>query len=183
MDAGLARVLDRFAQQWRPYPGSDTRIASVPPPAVQGREEGRLEDERAFLSAATTQPAALKEVRAYLHVEDFADPVHAGLFGCLAALVHRGEVIDPVTVVWEAQHRGLLTHTTPTAILTTCAPSGADPAYWAQRILRHSLLETAATTADHIGHLAADPTLTPHQLITTTHRTLGDLTAVRLRPR
>ncbi|MGW2600282.1 DnaB-like helicase N-terminal domain-containing protein [Streptomyces klenkii] len=177
----LARVLESLAQQWRPYPGSHTRIASVPPPAVQGREEGRLEDERAFLSAATTQPAALKELRAYLHAEDFTDPVHAGLFGCLAALVHRGEAIDPVTVLWEAQHRGLLTHTTPKAILTACAPSGADPAYWASRILRHSLLETAATTADRIGHLAADPTLTPHQLITATHRALGDLTAVRLR--
>ncbi|MEU5049089.1 DnaB-like helicase N-terminal domain-containing protein [Streptomyces sp. NPDC021096] len=146
MDAGLARVLDGFAQQWRPYPGSDARIASVPPPAVQGREEGRFEDERAFRSASTTQPGAPREVRACLYAENFADLVHAGLFGRLVALVHRGEAIGPVTVVREAQHRGLLTHTTTKSILTTCSPSGADPAYWASRLLRHPLLETAATT-------------------------------------
>lgn len=131
----------------------------------------------------TTRPGDLKEIRTYLTAEDFTHPLHGQLFRCLTALHHRGDPIDPITVVWEAQHRGLLTRgeATPEDILTTCVWSGNDPAYWATRVLRHALLTTAATTADRIDRLAADPTLTPHQLITASRRSLGDLTSARLR--
>ncbi|WP_374230767.1 DnaB-like helicase N-terminal domain-containing protein [Streptomyces sp. UNOC14_S4] len=126
---------------------------------------------------------ALTEVRAYLTAEDFADPVHQQLFRALAALDHRGDAIDPVTVVWEAQQRGVFVRTTatPDYVLAICERSGADPAYWATCVIRHALLSAATDTASHIGRLAADTTLTPHQLITTSRRTLADLTAVRLR--
>ncbi|MFD0382404.1 DnaB-like helicase N-terminal domain-containing protein [Streptomyces stramineus] len=142
-------------------------------------------DERVFLSAVTNRPAALTEVRTYLRAEDFADPVHQQIFRALAALDHRGDPIDPVVVVWEVQQRGVFASTpaTPDDVLAICERSGADPAYWAARVIRHALLSTATDTAAHTGRLAADTTLTPHQLISASCRTLANLTAIRLRTR
>ncbi|GHF27250.1 hypothetical protein GCM10010218_05240 [Streptomyces mashuensis] len=176
----LTSALDTLAHHWRPHPAT---LARTTPdvPEVRRRDQQRHDDEQAFLSAATTRASALKEVRAFLHAEDFGDPLHAELFRSLAALHHRGEAIDPLTLVWEAQHRGLLTHTTPQDILAICQLSGGDPVYWATRVLRHSLLDTASATGDRIGRLAADSTLTPHQLIAASQRALSDLTTTRMR--
>ncbi|MFI9202171.1 DnaB-like helicase N-terminal domain-containing protein [Streptomyces sp. NPDC053048] len=177
----LSSVLNALAQHWRPHPSTPAHTTPDVPPGVRRQDEQRHDDEQAFLSAATTRPTALKEIRAFLHAEDFGNSLHAELFRCLAALHHRGEAIDPVTLVWEAQHRDVLAHTTLQSILDTCQPSGGDPVYWATRILRHSLLDTAAITGKHIGRLAANTTLTPQQLITASRRALDDLTATRMR--
>ncbi|CAM5326568.1 DnaB-like helicase N-terminal domain-containing protein [Streptomyces abikoensis] len=177
----LTSTLDALARHWRPHPSTLPRAAPSAPPGVRRQNEHRHDDEQAFLSAAITRPTALKEIRGFLHAEDFVTPLHAELFRCLAALHHRGEAIDPVTLVWEAQQRGLLSHTAPQSILSACASSGGDPVYWATRVLRHSLLDTASATGDRVGRLAADPTLTPHQLIAASRRALADFTATRMR--
>lgn len=179
----LADVLDQLARRWRPHPGSLPRTETATATSLNEGTDDQGLGERALLSAVTHQPAALREIRTYLMAEDFADSVHQQLFRTLAALEHRGDPIDPVTVVWEAQHRGVFTRTTttPEDILTICEPSGNDPAYWATRVLGQALLSAATDGAVRTGRLAADTTLTPHQLITASRRALGDLTAIRLR--
>ncbi|GAA0438106.1 DnaB-like helicase N-terminal domain-containing protein [Streptomyces luteireticuli] len=181
----LADVLEQLTHRWRPHPGSLPRIETSAPSTQSEDIEGRVQDERVFLSAAANRPAVLTEVRAYLTAEDFADPVHQQLFRALAALDHRGGPIDPVIVVWEAQQRGVFARTTatPDDVLAICERSGADPAYWAARVIHHALLSTATDAATHIERLAANTTVTPHQLISASRRTLADLTAVRLRSR
>ncbi|GAA0460931.1 DnaB-like helicase N-terminal domain-containing protein [Streptomyces sp. NPDC046215] len=181
----LADVLEQLTRRWRPHPGSLPRTETTTPSAQNEDIDGRVLDERVFLSAVTNRPAALTEVRTYLRAEDFADPVHQQIFRALAALDHRGDPIDPVVVVWEVQQRGVFASTpaTPDDVLAICERSGADPAYWAARVIRHALLSTATDTAAHTGRLAADTTLTPHQLISASCRTLANLTAIRLRTR
>ncbi|MFJ4533997.1 DnaB-like helicase N-terminal domain-containing protein [Streptomyces nigrescens] len=44
----------------------------------------------------------------WLQPDDFTHPLHAGLWQCLVALTRRDTPVAPVTVLWEAQHRGLL---------------------------------------------------------------------------
>ncbi|WP_189449176.1 DnaB-like helicase N-terminal domain-containing protein [Streptomyces abikoensis] len=179
----LADVLEQLARRWRPHPGSlpRTKVGLTPSPNEDTGD--RVHVEQAFLSAVTHQPTKLREVRAYLTVEDFADPVHQQLFRALAALDHRGDPVDPVTVLWEAQYRGAFTRTTttPQEVLAICEPSGNDPIYWAVRVLGQSLISTAAEVSTRIKALAADATLTPHQLITASRRAHGDLTLIRLR--
>lgn len=181
----LADALEQLTRRWRPHPGSLPRTETSAPSTQSEDIKDRMLAERVFLSAATNRPAVLTEVRAYLTAEDFADPVHQQLFRALAALDHRGDPIDPVTVVWEAQQRGVFARTaaTPDDVLAICERSGADPAYWATRVIRHALLSAATDAAGRIGRLATDTTLTPHQLITTSRRALADLTAIRLRSR
>ncbi|MGW2577458.1 DnaB-like helicase N-terminal domain-containing protein [Streptomyces nondiastaticus] len=181
----LGDVLEQLTHRWRPHPGSLPRTETSAPSAHSEDIEDRVQAERIFLSAATNRPAVLTEVRAYLTAEDFTDPVHQQLFRALAALDHRGEPVDPVIVVWEAQQRGVFARTTatPDDVLAICERSGADPAYWAARVIRHALLSTATDAAAHIGCLAADTTLMPHQLISASRRTLAGLTAIRLRSR
>ncbi|MFF7728770.1 DnaB-like helicase N-terminal domain-containing protein [Streptomyces sp. NPDC008001] len=177
----LASALDELAEHWHAHPGATNRGGSPPPLRKLPPNAQRHADEQAFLSAVTTRPHELRDIRAYLTPEDFASPLHQQLYRCLSALHHRGEPIDPVTVVWEAQHRGVLADATPETVLTTCARSGNDPAYWAAQLLDHALISTAATSAQHIEHAAADSTITPHRLITISRRALGDITAIRLR--
>ncbi|WP_422399136.1 DnaB-like helicase N-terminal domain-containing protein [Streptomyces netropsis] len=176
----LAGLLNELACHWRAHPGATPSRVS-PPFHELSPDDQRHADEQAFLSAATTRPDSLKDIRLYLTPEDFARPLHRELYRCLTALHHRSEPIDPVTVVWEAQHRGVLASITPETVLAICARSGNDPAYWATRLLDHALLSAAATTAEDVKRAAADPTIAPHRLIAVSRRALGDLTAVRLR--
>ncbi|MFF4403328.1 DnaB-like helicase N-terminal domain-containing protein [Streptomyces sp. NPDC001262] len=176
----LAGALDELARHWRAHPGAAPR--GISPPARELHASGeRQADEQAFLSAATTRLHELQDIRSYLTPEDFAAPLHQQLYRCLTALHHRGEPIDPVTMLWEAQHRGVLTGTTPETVLTICAHSGNDPSYWATRLLDHALINAATTTAQNIERAAADPATTPARLIAISRRALSGLTAVRLR--
>ncbi|MEU1819903.1 DnaB-like helicase N-terminal domain-containing protein [Streptomyces roseifaciens] len=177
----LTTALDDLSQRWRAHSGATPRGGSPPPLRELPPNDQRHADEQAFLSAVTTRPNELGDIRSYLSPEDFADPLHQQLYRCLTALHHRGEPIDPITVLWEAQHRGVLASTTPETVLTTCARSGNDPDYWATRILDHALLSTTAASAELIKLAVDDPTMTPQQLITVCRRALRDLTAVRLR--
>ncbi|MEU2868704.1 DnaB-like helicase N-terminal domain-containing protein [Streptomyces olivoreticuli] len=177
----LVSALDELAQYWHAHPGATNRGGSPPPLRKLPPNNQRHADEQAFLSAVTTRPHELRDIRAYLTPEDFADPLHRQLYRCLTALHHRGDPIDPVTVVWEAQHRGILAHTTHETVLTTCAHSGNDPAYWATRLLDHALLSAAAASAEQIGHATTDAAKTPQQLIAVCRRALREFMAVRLR--
>ncbi|KPI02835.1 DnaB domain protein helicase domain protein [Actinobacteria bacterium OK074] len=180
----LNRHLEQLAADWRPHPGSLPRTPATPPapePDDEEREQ-RHTDEQDFLGAATTHPDTLKTIRAYLRPDDLSHPVHRELVRCLLALDHRGDAIDPVTILWEAEHRGLLqSGITARYVLDACASSSFDPEYLACRLLDHAIIDTATRTAAVIRQYTNDITLSPHQIITAGRRTLGALTAVRIR--
>ncbi|MYW98335.1 MULTISPECIES: DnaB-like helicase N-terminal domain-containing protein, partial [unclassified Streptomyces] len=142
------------------------------------------EDERFLLAVLAEQPGAMGEVVAWLRPGDFADPTHGQLYRCLGALHHRGEPIDRITLLWEAQRRGLLADGAVsseqlTAVCEGMVPGSAD--WFGQRVMRSSVTRTAAASARAIRTLAQDEALGPGRLINHALHELGPLDEVRAR--
>ncbi|MGY1495749.1 DnaB-like helicase N-terminal domain-containing protein [Streptomyces sp. QTS52] len=176
----LGRVLDDLAGQFAPHPGS---LPRTPQPADVVRQAGEedLNEERLLLATATAHPEEVQQMR-WLMAEDFVVPLHAALWQSVTALVHRGDMVDPVTVLGEAQHRGLITDSlTPRELMALVSTPAGSPEYWGERILQRALLTRARTVAERITTYTDDPANTPHQLITGSRRALATLTAVRTR--
>lgn len=118
----------------------------------------------------------------WLTEADFLLPLHAALWQSITALVHRGDMVDPVTVLGEAQHRGLLTDSlTPKDLMALVSTPAGSPEYWGERILRRALLARARAVADRITAYTDDTANTPHQLITGSRRALAELNSPRTR--
>ncbi|WP_405889846.1 replicative DNA helicase [Streptomyces sp. NBC_00133] len=176
----LTRYLEDLAGQFAPHPGSLPRTP-LPPPPLRDTGEEALDEERLLLSSATAHPADLKSMR-WLQANDFALPLHGQLFLCLTALAHRGDPVDPVTMLWEAQHRGLLTKDIASAdLIALVSTPVSSPEHWGERILQRALLSQAHAVALRIETFTDDPANTPHQLIMGSRRALADLTALRAR--
>ncbi|WP_318209544.1 MULTISPECIES: DnaB-like helicase N-terminal domain-containing protein [unclassified Streptomyces] len=176
----LARRLDDLAGRFLAHSAPLPRTAPPPPPPPTDTEEV-LDAEQCLLASAVSWPAYVKEMH-WLTADDFLHSAHAVLWQCVTTLTHRGEPVDPVTVLWEAQHRGLLAAgITPAATLTLLATPAGSPDYWGQRLVEHTLLTRARHTADRVTAYADDPTNSVHQLITGSRRALADLHAVRTR--
>nr|WSW65704.1 replicative DNA helicase [Streptomyces sp. NBC_00995] len=176
----LAQFLDTLAGQFAPHPGSLPRTSLPRPPAGRCSEEA-FDEERLLLAAATAHPAALKDMR-WLQPNDFTQSLHATVWECLTSLVHRAEPVDPVTVLWEAQHRGLLADGFAASdLMSLVSTPVGSPEYWGERVLQRALLTCAFDVAARIAAYAEGPANTPHQLITGSRRALADLTAVRTR--
>ncbi|MFK8912696.1 DnaB-like helicase N-terminal domain-containing protein, partial [Streptomyces sp. YS-3] len=176
----LAHFLDDLSGRFAPHPGSLPRI---PLPAAPARDtsEDALDEERLLIATATAYPAETSQMR-WLVPEDFALPLHAALWQCLAALTHRGDPVDPITVLWEAQHRGLLVHgIAPGDLLALLSTPVGSPEHWGEKVLERALISRAQTVAVRILAFTDDPANSPHQLITGSRRALADLNAVRSR--
>ncbi|WP_329154933.1 MULTISPECIES: DnaB-like helicase N-terminal domain-containing protein [unclassified Streptomyces] len=118
----------------------------------------------------------------WLQPDDFTHPLHAGLWQCLVALTRRDTPVDPVTVLWEAQHRGLLgAGAEPSELLDLLAGPVGSPECWGERVLQRSLLGVAHHTGRRIGAFTEDPATMPYQLVVGSRRALADLSAVRTR--
>ncbi|WP_329343638.1 replicative DNA helicase [Streptomyces sp. NBC_01352] len=176
----IGRVLDALAAQFAPHPGSFPRTplpADVPQPA--GEED--LDEERLLLATATAYPAEVQHMR-WLTEADFLLPLHAVLWQSITSLVHRGDMVDPITVLGEAQHRGLLTGTlTPEDLMALVSTPAGSPEYWGEKILQRALLARAQTVAARITAYTDDLANTPHQLVTGSRRALADLNSLRTR--
>ncbi|MFJ2720677.1 DnaB-like helicase N-terminal domain-containing protein [Streptomyces sp. NPDC087437] len=180
----LAGVLTDLARRWgtdpRPVPAAAAATA-IPPPV---HSDQVAEDERFLLAVLTEQPGAMDEVEAWLRPGDFAEPTHGQLYRCLGALHHRGEPIDRITLLWEAQRRGLLADGTLsseqlTAVCEGMVPGSAD--WFGHRVMRSSLTRTAAASARAIRALAEDEVLGPGRLINHALHALGPLDEARAR--
>lgn len=91
---------------------------------------------------------------------------------------------DRLTLLWEAQRRGLLADGTLTtdALVAICDDVGAGDAAWlGEQVLRSSVTRTAATSADEVRALAETEALSPGQLINHAVHALGPLDEVRAR--
>ncbi|MGW4289680.1 DnaB-like helicase N-terminal domain-containing protein [Streptomyces sp. NPDC004673] len=182
----LADTLDDLAACFPPHPGSVPRTPASPasPAADRIAEEDVVvaaEEERMLLATATAHPEHVQEMR-WLSAEDFTYPLHAGLWQCLTALVRRGEAVDPVTVLWEAQQRGLLdTETDSAGLLTFLAGHAASAPHWGTSVLQRAVLATAADVGRRVEGFTDDPANTPYQLVIGARRALNALTAIRAR--
>ncbi|MFD7130578.1 DnaB-like helicase N-terminal domain-containing protein [Streptomyces sp. NPDC059894] len=183
----LSGVLTDLARRWgtepRPVaPATPPATASAAPPPI--RAEQVAEDERFLLAVLVEQPMAMEKVVAWLRPGDFADPAHGQLYRCLGALHHRGEPIDRITLLWEAQRRGLLADGTLSGeqLTAVCDGVGAGSAEWlGERVMRSSLTRTAAASARAVRALAEDEALVPGRLINHALHALGPLDEVRAR--
>ncbi|WP_328486058.1 DnaB-like helicase N-terminal domain-containing protein [Streptomyces zaomyceticus] len=176
----LARQLDVLSQGFPAHPGSLPRTP-IPPAPPSPQDDEAEDQERMLLASAVSGPAAVKEMR-WLACEDFTFPLHAGLWQCVSALAHRGDPVDPITVLWEAQHRGLLAAgITPPDVVALLSAAALPPEYWGTQVIERALLARASHTASRITAYTGDPSNTVHQLITGSRRALADLTSVRVR--
>ncbi|WP_330324675.1 DnaB-like helicase N-terminal domain-containing protein [Streptomyces pseudovenezuelae] len=176
----IGRVLDFLAEQFAPHPGSLPRTA-LPAQVTPETGEEDLDEERLLLATATAYPAEVQQMR-WLTEADFLLPLHAALWQSIAALVHRGDMVDPVTVLGEAQHRGLLTDSlTPKDLMELVSTPAGSPEYWGEKILQRALLACAQIVAARIAAYTNDLANTPHQLITGSRRALAEINSVRAR--
>ena len=183
----LTGVLSDLARRW----GSEPRpVAPATPPAkapvapAPVRADQVAEDERFLLAVLTDRPRAMDEVVGWLRPVDFADAVHGQLYRCLGALHHRGEPIDRITVLWEAQRRGLLADGTLSGeqLTAICDGGGPGSAEWlGEQVMRSSVTRTAAGSARAIRALAENEALAPGRLINHALHALGPLDDVRAR--
>lgn len=177
---GLARHLDELSGRFPAHPGSLPRTTVLQAPAG-GTDEEVLDEERMLLASAAVSPSAIKEMR-WLAADDFSLSTHGALWQCLNSLSHRGDPVDPVTVLWEAQHRGLLASgLAPDEVVTLMSAPAGSPEHWGTRVIERALLARAGEVARRIGAYTDDPATTVHQLITGSRRALADLTAIRTR--
>ncbi|MFD7957131.1 DnaB-like helicase N-terminal domain-containing protein [Streptomyces ardesiacus] len=175
----LAAVVDDIANRFPPRSGVLPRTPA-PPPAASDHTEA-VEEEQLLLATATARPDDIDAVR-WLVPDDLAVPLHAGLWQCLTTLSRRGEPIDPVTVLWEAQQRGLLDDgSEPGEVLRMLAEPAGSVGHWAERALKRSLLATAEHTGRRVEAYAGDPANAPFQLVAGARRALADIAAVRTR--
>ncbi|MFF0165462.1 DnaB-like helicase N-terminal domain-containing protein [Streptomyces prasinus] len=175
----LAAVVDDIANRFPPRSGILPRTPA-PPPAAPNHTEA-VEEEQLLLATATARPDDIDAVR-WLVPDDLTQPLHAGLWQCLTTLARRGEPVDPVTILWEAQQRGLLdSGSEPGEVLRMLAEPAGSVGHWAERALQRSLLATAEYTGRRIETYAGDPANTPFQLVVGARRALADIAAVRTR--
>ncbi|WP_432075767.1 DnaB-like helicase N-terminal domain-containing protein [Streptomyces wuyuanensis] len=183
----LTGVLTDLARRWgtEPRPVAPATSQAPDPPALPLAEADRVaEDEEFLLAVLVERPGAMGEVVDWLRPGDFADPVHGHLYRCLGALHHRGEPIDRITLLWEAQRRGLLADGTLSEdrFSAVCDGVGAGDAEWlGKQVMRSSLTRTAAASARAVRALAEDEVLAPGRLINHALHALGPLDEVRAR--
>ncbi|OII62123.1 replicative DNA helicase [Streptomyces sp. CC53] len=176
----LAQHLDELACRFPSHSASLPRTPPPPPAPPADREEA-LEAEQLLLANAVSWPAYVKEMR-WLTADDFLHPAHAGLWQCVTALVHRGDPVDPVTILWEAQHRGVLAAgVTPADTLALLSTPAGSPEYWGERLVERTLLGRARHVAVRVTAYTDDPANSVHQLVTGSRRALADLHSVRSR--
>ncbi|MFF3976511.1 DnaB-like helicase N-terminal domain-containing protein [Streptomyces sp. NPDC001828] len=172
----LGAVVDDIANRFPPRAGVLPRTA-VPPPVPRGDGEA-VEEEQLLLATATAHPASIESVR-WLLPDDLTLPLHSGLWQCLTALDRRHEAIDPVTVLWEAQQRGLLDDgSDPRDVIRLLAEPAGSLDYWGERTLQRSLLATVEQVGRRIEAYAGNPAF---QLVVGARRSLADIAAIRTR--
>lgn len=133
---------------------SDETVDLPPPSEVERSDEGFL------LATLLDAPESLEELVGWLWPQDFAVLAHQRIYHCLGSLHHRGEPVDAITVVWEAERRGHLADgvlTSEQILGLAAGGTGAEAGYFGAEILRRALLRTAAIGARQIQRIGEQP--------------------------
>ena len=178
----LTGVLGDLARRW----GTEPHPSITPGPA--GRRlratDRQAEQERMLLTALVQGPEAMDEVERWLRAEDFAVAGHGRLYQCIAALRHRGEPLDALTVLWEAQRRGVIAEglLTVDEVYAIGDERGVGSAEClGEDVVRTAVARTAASAAEQIRVASTDPALGPGALISRALQVLIPLEEVRAR--
>ncbi|MER5494233.1 DnaB-like helicase N-terminal domain-containing protein [Streptomyces sp. NPDC002490] len=182
----LAGMLGDLARRWsvdaRPVPPPTGPELVARAPAVDGELHA---DEEFLLACLASRPDQFGVVVGWLRPEDFADLGHQQLYQALGALHHRGEPVDQLTVLWEAQRRGALNDLDLDAerVLHLLDPLGVAGSadYFGERVVSAALVRTAAESAQRIRALAEDAAVPAGRLIGHALHALGPLDEVRRR--
>ncbi|WP_180268773.1 DnaB-like helicase N-terminal domain-containing protein [Streptomyces sp. Ru87] len=183
----LSDILTDLAHRWGTKPRPMQPPAPSAPSARQPQpvDEEILADEVFLLGCLSMRPDQLRDVVEWLHPDDFADASHQHVYRSLGALHHRGEPIDPLTVLWETQRRGALADGTldTERVLRICDPQAysGSAEYFGERLVKASLVRTAAASAREVRALADAEHLAPGRLIGYALNALGPLDDVRRR--
>ncbi|MFJ8159473.1 DnaB-like helicase N-terminal domain-containing protein [Streptomyces sp. NPDC096136] len=176
----LAVYIDELATTFPSHSGSMPRTSPAPKPAAEISTEAE-DQERMLLATATAHPEELPRMR-WLHESDFTVPAHAAVFACLTTLARRGAPVDPITLLWEAQQRGLLHKGFgPAEFFDLVSHPAGTPEHWGRKILQRALLSQAASVAARIEALTADQATSVHQLATGSRRALTAFSSTRAR--
>ncbi|WSQ14028.1 replicative DNA helicase [Streptomyces sp. NBC_01231] len=177
----LARCTDDLAARFPPHFGSLPRTPA-PRLTYHSHDEEALHEERSLLATTTAHPAEAEQMR-WLTAQDLTHPLHAGLWQCLTTLTRRSAPVDSVTVLWEAQQKGLLTpDISPADLLGLLdTPPGGSAQHWGERILQRAILRTAHLVGTRVEAITDNPATTPYQLAIGTRRALADLNSLRTR--
>ncbi|MFE7960382.1 DnaB-like helicase N-terminal domain-containing protein [Streptomyces sp. NPDC057413] len=177
----LASAVDEIAARF-PMPSGPLQRTPALAPIGTLPNTGKVADEEwLLLATATAHPADVEQMR-WLAADDFSQPLQAGLWQSLTALAYRRAPVDPITVLWEAQQRGLLKpDVEPAKLLDLLASPAGSPQHWGELIVQRSLLTTAHQVGSHVQALTDDPTTTPYQFIISGRRALARLSSVRTR--
>ncbi|MFF2746460.1 DnaB-like helicase N-terminal domain-containing protein [Kitasatospora sp. NPDC058048] len=179
----LRQALHELADLWgalderpRPLPGP------WPLELSDAVRETTATHETALLSSATAAPEGLQQIVRWLRPGDFLDRGHGAVFQALAALARRGEPVDTLTVLWEAQRQGAIAAGAITADGVRAATRNGltgDPHYWGERVLRASVLRQSAASAGVVRLLARDSSLPAARLLGCALHALGITEAVQ----
>ncbi|MGP3775454.1 DnaB-like helicase N-terminal domain-containing protein [Streptomyces sp. SDT5-1] len=183
----LSDVLAELAHRWgtdpRPVSPPDSVAPQFVPP--QPVADQALANEEFLLGCLASRPDQLMDVVRWLRPDDFAEPGHQQIYRALGALHHRGEPIDQLTVLWEAQRRGALVDNTLDAerVRHLCDPlaGGGAAEYVGEQLVTASLARTATSAAQQVRALAVQEALAPGQLIGYALHALGPLDDLRRR--
>lgn len=187
--AVLEGTLRDLAKAWgsepKPIP-PPAELADVPLKPLPTSAE-QLADEEWLLSCLAADPSGSHGVHDWLAPGDFTDPGHQQIYRCLTALHHRGEPIDEITVLWEAQRRTYLTDGADGGldadrVSRICGTIGIaeSAAYYGERAVQAAMVRVADAAAQQIQHYAGQA-LPPSKLISHALHALGPVHEARRR--
>jgi DnaB-like helicase N terminal domain len=132
----------------RPGAGAALRGPGEARPAGRAAEAA---GER-FLRDLAAGPGHVAGVRGWLRPGHFARPAHGQLYALMRDMDAAGRPVDPVTVAWEAAHRGI-------AVDVAELEGGTGPfaPARAREVYQHGLLARISQGGRHVSAAAADP--------------------------
>ncbi|MFH9351183.1 DnaB-like helicase N-terminal domain-containing protein [Kitasatospora sp. NPDC017646] len=182
----LHAVIERLAAAWGPIETRSRHPLPQAAPSCDGRAAQAARDhERMLLSTLIGAAGQVGPVASWLTEADFVDDGHRVVFQAMAALDHRGEPVDELTVLWEVQRRGALAEGTigVAQVRDLLDPVPGDPAYWAEQVLHCSLLRASATSAGIVRVMALDASVGAGRLLGASLRALEPADRLRERHR
>ncbi|MGK4581665.1 DnaB-like helicase N-terminal domain-containing protein [Kitasatospora sp. HPMI-4] len=188
LTAALHNVIARLADAWGTIDQRSHQPLPTPPtrPAASRAAETARHNEQLLLSSLVSSAEQIPQIASWLKGEDFVDSGHRAVFNAMAALAHRREPVDELTVLWEVQRRGALAGgvITVAQVRDLCSDGfPGDPAYWAEHVLRAALLRAAATSAGIVRVMALDASIAAGSLLGSAVRALAPTDHVQERLR
>ena len=177
----MSDLARRWGSEQRPVApaGAPAGVPVAPPPT----RVDQVADDDASCWRSWSSAAEVDTVVGWLRPGDFADPAHGQIYRCLGSLHHRGEPIDRITVLWEAQRRGLLNDGTLTTeqLSEICDGVGPEaPSGWASRFCVDHHAHGSGVRSHH-PRAGAERVSAPGRLISHALHALGPLDEVRAR--